>query len=86
MTAYAHDWEEKLAWMRARLVLRATWSSEGALTSAEVAPLPHEPSTEEATQRVMSPADLEAERRKQRRRIASLASGGPLRRFADDDG
>ena len=71
---YASDWETKLAWMRARSVMRATWDPSGALTSAEATPLPIE-QEEEATQRTSSPIEQERRERLAQRRI--LTSGGP---------
>lgn len=69
------DWDAKLAWMREKSVTRATWSDEGALTSADAAPMPSPEN--ENTAKPQTASEIQKQIREQRERLIGLTSGGP---------
>lgn len=75
----AEDWSEKAAWMRTVGATDAAWSTDGALVHLRLGPEPA--ADEDETQQTTPPANAEQRARDERRRVAALATGGPVRRL-----
>jgi hypothetical protein len=90
---YAADWESKVAFMRARCLTSAKWTTvldpigckshevlSEAVCGPLVAPLTIE-EQERETQPSISPQEQERRERIKRREVVGLSSGGPVRRL-----
>jgi len=77
----SEDWSVKATWMRTVGATDAAWSTDGKLVSLR---LGAEPVAVTETQQTTTPTEAERRAREQRRRIAGLASGGPVPRLHDD--
>lgn len=76
------DWDSKAAWMRTVGATDAAWSTEGHLVHVKLGPAPTEEPQVESTE---SPTARLLRERRERRELASRASGGPIRRLSEDD-
>ncbi len=92
------DWKTKVAFMRAEGLVSAKWASVPdrdthqfveRLVEAVCGPVPVAPTEEEKireTQPSISPQERQRRERLEKRRVAELSSGGPVRRLDADLG
>lgn len=95
-TAYASDWETKVAFMRDRGITSAKWTTVldpvgckniELLTEVVCGPAVIPPTEEETireTQPSISPQERERRERQERRDLVARSSGGPVRRLDVD--
>lgn len=77
------DWDIKETWMRAAGAVRASWSSDGSLSTLELGPKPSAPSDPDEIKHTNSD-EHESRRRDQIRRIALGSSGALLERLSHE--
>ena len=82
------DWQAKADWMRAVGATSATWLpimhqtivTDDRLVDLTLGPAPVAEAHETKTQQRLAPGEAEERARIERMRVASLSSGGPVRR------
>lgn len=96
---YPQEWETKIAFMRERGITSAKWFTVQVydpelkyskhvetITECTLGPAPQAPEAVDETQpSIVSPQTAERRAREERRRVASAASGGPVRRLDERD-
>lgn len=86
MSEHDTHWSAKASWMRRVGAADAAWSTEGDLVHLALRPEVPEPETNRDPNpaKQLSPQEQEQRARQERRRVALLASGGPVKRLDAD--